>query len=363
LDVARRIVEAVDSGFKKRLYRRLQWRELRELSEAYLLSDEQRTTRETPVIALLVPHIREVTFWGRLAAAIERSANANDRIVLLSQHGNDTAQFIRRLRFFDNLSALAGIIAVPAYGTGLMNSSDDSAVSSLIGTMQDRRVPTVIIDRRVEMTVDVPYVGAANAAVAAAAIDDLVAAGHRRIGALIELSFISVEAERLAGYEQGLLRNGLEYADQLVRRGELITDERQVETDGIRAGLRNARELLSLAPNVRPTAVFCSTPRLARYLLTALKEAGEPTRADDHSHPVAISVVGFEERPVFEAHGMEIRYAHYRVEDVAHNAYKKLIALIDNPNDGVAANDHLVPYDPIISYPNNARPSSRNMWS
>jgi LacI family transcriptional regulator len=113
-----------------------------------------------------------------------------------------------------------------------------------------------------------------NAGGAEAAVDHLVAAGHRRIGFLGDRQRIFTAAERLRGYRAALARHGLGEDPALVR----------ADLPDSAAGRAAAREMLS-SPD-RPTAVFASQNLMTIGGIHALRELGL-------QHTVAL--VGFDD--------------------------------------------------------------------
>ncbi len=100
-----------------------------------------------------------------------------------------------------------------------------------------------------------------NAGGAAAAVEHLIAAGHRRIAFLGDRPELFTTSERLAGYRTGLERHGLAPEDALVRVG---LDEHYAH-DAARALLEGP------AP---PTALFSAQNFVSIGTLRALHELG-----------------------------------------------------------------------------------------
>ena len=96
------------------------------------------------------------------------------------------------------------------------------------------------------------------------AVAHLVTAGHRRIAFLGDLRTIATAKDRFRGYQDALLRAGLDVDDRLVRM-DLHTRE---------AAEAAAAELLDLPDGIGPTACFASQNLVAIGTLRALRARG-----------------------------------------------------------------------------------------
>ncbi|MEM1164804.1 MAG: LacI family DNA-binding transcriptional regulator [Planctomycetota bacterium] len=112
----------------------------------------------------------------------------------------------------------------------------------------------------------------------ARAINHLHHLGHRRIGLIIHDVMDHDHADRLAGYRQGLERNGLEYDERVVI---------QASSSAVQTGARALDKMLSL--DDPPTAVYVTNPIPTVGLLQRCLELGLVVPRD-------FSVVGFDDR-------------------------------------------------------------------
>lgn len=101
-----------------------------------------------------------------------------------------------------------------------------------------------------------------NAGGAAAAVDHLVAAGHRRIGFLGDRPELYTAAERLRGFEFALARHGLPADERLVRHTMTRADDAYATT----------RDLLE--SDDPPTAIFTSQNLITIDAVRALHDLG-----------------------------------------------------------------------------------------
>ena len=119
-----------------------------------------------------------------------------------------------------------------------------------------------------------------NRAGARAAVDHLVALGHRRIGCITNAPLAYTAAsDRLAGYRDSLEAAGIDFDPALVVEGAFDAE----------SGLSATRGLLAAAPDV--TALFVASDIVAFGVLRGLREAGR-------SVPGEMSVVGFDDIPL-----------------------------------------------------------------
>lgn len=108
------------------------------------------------------------------------------------------------------------------------------------------------------------------------AVEHLVGLGHRRIAVCMNIVDDSDHADRLAGYEQALVDNGIELDPRLVLR----TPANRL------GGSQVMRRIMSMAD--RPTAVYLTDPMTAVGALNEARKMGIVIPAD-------LSIVGFDD--------------------------------------------------------------------
>lgn len=136
-----------------------------------------------------------------------------------------------------------------------------------------REVPLVLIGRRIEK-VRCGAVSSHGEVGVAAAVEHLVALGHRRIAYVVGPEMLDAEY-RLAGYEKGMGRH------------KLPTDLISIPGDFAELGGAAAAEVI-LARRRRPTAVICNNDQSAMGLSHRLSQAGIYVPRD-------ISLVGYDD--------------------------------------------------------------------
>lgn len=142
--------------------------------------------------------------------------------------------------------------------------------------VRDRGISMVFIDRLPPAGFDGDYVGTNNEASAEAAVEHLVALGHRRIALLTNIDGSSSVREREAGYRRALASNGLSVDPDLI-----LTDSVD-DPEGV-------YELIARAARQRPrpTALFCINDHLALQARDSACSLGL-------SVPEDLSIVGFD---------------------------------------------------------------------
>jgi LacI family transcriptional regulator len=205
-------------------------------------------SKRTHSLALLVPDITNV-FWTTVARGVEDAAIARGYSVLLCNTDEDPDKQARYLTVVAS-QRVDGLIIAP-YDADAANLSE----------VRGRRIPTVIVDRRVEGW-DTDSVTCDSVAGARALVRYLLAQGHRRIAVISGPAGTSTADDRVAGYCLGLQEAGLEVDPCLIRRGEFRAA----------AGERLVSELFAEA--VQPTAVFAANNAIALGVIEALSGLG-----------------------------------------------------------------------------------------
>ncbi len=113
------------------------------------------------------------------------------------------------------------------------------------------------------------------------ATQHLVNLGHRRIGYINGMEDWIEAQNRLSGYRDVLLENGLPVDEDLIRPGDW----------GVDSGYRGAQELLTLKE--RPSAIFAANDIMALGAYYAIQEAGLEIPRD-------MAVVGYDDRDFAE---------------------------------------------------------------
>ncbi len=157
-----------------------------------------------------------------------------------------------------------------------------SAIDHSYLESERHHIPVVFLDRP-PVRLDADTVVVDNRAGARAAVEHLLAAGHRRIGLIGDLSRLATHRERMAGFAEAMAAAGRTGWERYVRSDS--HDQPTAE--------RSARELLALDP--APTALFTTNN---------LNTVGALRAVAGHSAPPAL--VGFDDFELADVLGITV---------------------------------------------------------
>jgi LacI family transcriptional regulator len=221
-------------------------------------------TRSTRMIGFIVPDISSTFYANALKSAQHRLQEAGYQVTLM-----DTDE-----RPVHEQAALLALAAGRVDGLILCSSAGDGSVVRSI----ERRfhLPIVLFDNILE-GVGVGRIALANEAGIQLLVHHLVEVhGHRRIGYVGGIESETSGAERLAGYQAGLRRDGLPFDPRCVRLGDWT----------VAAGRRETAALLELDEPVSAIVYPC-----ADLALGGLSEL----RARRVSVPKEVAIVCFDD--------------------------------------------------------------------
>ena len=151
-----------------------------------------------------------------------------------------------------------------------------------------------------------PWISVGDADAADKMTEHLLRLGHRRIGFIVGHPEHGQSHDRLAGYRRALERNGIEFADDLVKQGRFDYE----------SGYSCAKALLASTP--RPTAIFASNDPMAMGVLSAAHEM----RVDV---PGQLSVAGFDDAPMARHAWPPLTTVRQPIVEVARLATEELV--------------------------------------
>jgi LacI family transcriptional regulator len=140
-------------------------------------------------------------------------------------------------------------------------------------------------------------------------IDHLVSLGHRRIAYIGANPDLRIQADRFAGYQQGLQEHGLTVDSHLVVQGDLTNE----------GGYRCAKSLLTLPDP--PTAIACIDDQTAIGVLHAARELGWSVGQN-------LAVAGFDGIQGFEHTQPPLTTVNQPVFQIARRLVQLLVQLI-----------------------------------
>jgi LacI family transcriptional regulator len=206
-------------------------------------------SKRTKTLGMVISDITN-PFFPLMVRGAEDAAAEHGYMLSIFNSDDDLA---RERRICETLSTgrVDGLLLVPALVRG-----DDAHVLRLL----QLGIPVVCLDRLPEgLALD--RVGVDNAAGVRKAVSHLAGQGAKRIAFLGGLSRFYVSAERLAGFQSGMLDCGLKPIAGLIWEGDFRQES------GYRAGMTNLGKM-------RMDAVFCANLPMALGWLRAMHEKG-----------------------------------------------------------------------------------------
>jgi LacI family transcriptional regulator len=206
-------------------------------------------TKRTYVVGLVIPDIMN-SFFAEVAKGVARKFEPLGYQIFISSSEENGAVEERQIEML-LARAVDGLIVATAQPSGRGN---------LIGTLADRGVRYVLIDR-MPSGLDAHFVGVNDEEIGVMATNHLIEQGCRRI-AHLRGPAIPLGAGRLRGFNRALAKHGLN------ARPEYIVSGQHNDVYGYEA----MRQLLKLNPP--PDGVFCYNDPVAAGAVKAVLEAG-----------------------------------------------------------------------------------------
>jgi LacI family transcriptional regulator, repressor for deo operon, udp, cdd, tsx, nupC, and nupG len=265
----------------------------------------------TTTVGLVLPFVNR-WFFAEVIDTVETALRGADYDLLLYNLGDEAG----RARFFDVMPMrkrvdgvlVASLVLDDAEFTAL---TDLALPVGLLGLQRDGFLSARIDD----------------VAAARAAVDHLVATGHRRIGLIggdtDDPMAFTPPLRRRDGYRDALRAVGIEPELELERLGYFTVD----------GGSAAARHLLALPD--RPTALFAESDEMAYGALREIRQAGLRVPED-------VAVVGFDDQPLSDL--MDLTTVRQPVQTQALDVTTRLLALIADEGDEL-------PRDPDVVLP------------
>jgi LacI family transcriptional regulator len=223
-------------------------------------------TGSTQTVGLAIAAISN-PFFAEVVGAIERQVSAMGRTVLLVDTHDDPER---------ELMAVQELVARRCDGILLAPSASPERTFDLL---ERRNVPTVLVDRFADTgTLAADSVGVHNVEPVAELVDHVAGRGHTRVAFIAGLPGLGTSRERLAGFELGVQRNGLDPDPDLVVVGG--SDEQ--------SSYEAASRLLGLADP--PSAIVAGNNAMTIGAMRALADLGLRVPED-------VGLVGFDDFP------------------------------------------------------------------
>lgn len=207
--------------------------------------------QRTGVIGLASDRIATTAFAGRIVQGAQQAARDRDVVLMVVDSEGDVQLEERQLR-------------------SLVDHRVDGILLARMFHQQVRRpealgtTPVVLVDAVPIEGWHVPSIAPDEHAIAATAVEHLLAAGHRVIAFATTVDDTPASRGREAGFRAALSAAGLDGSRALVERGT---------SDAI-GGRDAGRRLLDMAGTERPTAVFCFNDQMAMGVYQAAASLG-----------------------------------------------------------------------------------------
>lgn len=252
-------------------------------------------TGRTNTIGLVVADIRN-PFFSAIAYSVGETLEAHGYNFILSNTSERLDREQKALEFMSRRQ-VDGIILSPA------SSNVGDHIASIA-----QKLPVVLIDRSVE-GLDLDVICVNNQEAVAAAVRELIKAGHRKIGFLGGPHWLSSNTERFTGYTQALREANIEPDPRWIKRGSYTTEE----------GFSQAMAILK-QPD-RPTAVVSGHNDLLSSLLMACRELGIRI-------PDGLSIIAFDRMEWLDFLSPAVTSIAQPVHDLGRVAAERLIQRI-----------------------------------
>ena len=203
-------------------------------------------SRQSFTIGLVIADVSN-PFFGNIASGVEARLSETGYSVILGNSGNrlEREKAIVRLLVEKQID---GLIVAPSTETG-----------DHLREAQERGARLVLVDSQIS-AVAADTVAIDNRAAARAAVEHLLALGHRRIAIVSGPLTAAFDIERLDGYRDALQAHGIAPAPDLVLVGDLGPD----------GGRKAADAIVGMAE--RPTAAFVTNNMMTLGLLVGFSE-------------------------------------------------------------------------------------------
>ena len=233
------------------------------------LSLKERRSRSIGVVVCEIAN----NFFSQVINGIESIAYDRGYNVIISQTRESYDREVMDLQYLASRSVDGLLISL---------STETNDLTHLKG-LHSKGLPIVFFDRITE-EINTHKVIVDNFKGAYDATEHLIRNGHKRIGVLTNSEFLSITHERVAGYKEALIRNGIKVDENFIQHcfyGGMMSEE-----------IEDAVNKLLTQKN-KPDAIFATSDKLTTGCLKTLKRRGLKVPDD-------ISVVGFSNTDIAE---------------------------------------------------------------
>lgn len=233
------------------------------------LSLKERRSRSIGVVVCEIAN----NFFSQVINGIESIAYDRGYNVIISQTRESYDREVIDLQYLASRSVDGLLISL---------STETNDLNHIKG-LHSKGLPIVFFDRITE-EINTHRVIVDNFKAAFDATEHLIRNGHKRIGVLTNSEFLSITQERVAGYKDALIRNGIKVDENYIQHcfyGGMLFEE-----------IEDAINKLYTLKN-KPEAIFATSDKLTTGCLKTLKRRG--LRIPDE-----VAVVGFSNTDIAE---------------------------------------------------------------
>lgn len=253
---------------------------------------------QTRTIGVLVPRLSD-TVMALMYEEIERAAAARGYFAIVATSGDDPNDERKSAETLLDRSVDGLILATSRTEDELPKHLRNSGVSHALVLRTDGLSPSAVGDDEVG-----GYLAARH----------LIDLGHEKIAVITGPSFTSTGTARLAGARRALVEAGISTPQSwAVSVGY-----------GIQSGYSAGAELLSVAEDERPTAIFAANDNLAMGVMTAAKEHNLDVGAD-------LSLVGYNDIPQSALLPTPLTSVRVPLEQIANKAVELIVSPTNGP--------------------------------
>lgn len=204
---------------------------------------------KTNVVAIVLSNLQN-PFWSKVLQGVEDTCRSHEYNLMIC-NSNDEPELESKHIEVLQMKQVDGIIVNPTMKN-----------KKLFHELVEKSFPIVTINRKIE-GVTIETVGVDNIMGATLAVDHLVKNGCQSIAIMVyPLQGISPRIERIEGYKQALLKNGLSINNNHIR---MIKEEN---------GLAKKEVKKLLSQTDRPDAIFSTNNMMTLEILEGIKELG-----------------------------------------------------------------------------------------
>ena len=263
------------------------------------LSLKERRSRSIGVVVSEIAN----NFFSQVLNGIESIAYDRGYNVIISQTRESYEREVMDLHYLASRSVDGLLISLST------ETNDLSHLKSL----HAKGLPIVFFDRITE-EINTHKVIVDNFKGSYDATEHLIRGGHKRIGVLASSEFLSITHERVAGYKEALITNGIKVDENYIQHcfyGGMIFEE-----------VEDAVNKLFTQKN-KPDAIFASSDKLTTGCLKTLKRRGLKI-------PEEIAVVGFSNLDIAELIDPPLTVVRQPAYEMGKAATELLLQLIES---------------------------------